>query len=221
MSNETFERYYTGAFAAGYDERRTSSQRWQDETTAFEALFSKLDIASVLDCPSGTGRWLPFYLERGLRILALDKSADMLAVARDKVPAGVEGATFAQHDIFEDDLRAYGKFDLGVCIRFVNWISWSKTVVVLSRFSELAPRYFLLGASVVPIDDGLGARVRRRLVLAAANMRRRFARAPLHYVHEESALLGELERLGWTVERRVPVTSFADRVNSFYLLSRA
>jgi SAM-dependent methyltransferase len=78
---------------AGY---RVWSQTYDDgRNSAFdmdEPLVGKildgLPPGVALDAACGTGRWGAFLAERGHRVIGVDSSPDMLARARDRVPAG-------------------------------------------------------------------------------------------------------------------------------------
>ena len=52
---------YVGQVAQGYDAKREQSPKWQIEQRVIEDMLSDLPAESVvLDCPVGTGRFLPF-----------------------------------------------------------------------------------------------------------------------------------------------------------------
>jgi len=78
---------YSGDRAEGYDERRAKSTRWKNEIAAMDAMLGAVKATRVLDCPFGTGRWVPQYLDHGLSVIGVDLSAGMLAEARTKIEA--------------------------------------------------------------------------------------------------------------------------------------
>lgn len=119
------DRYY-GERASSYDAVRSRQDWWHSEKRGVEAALRDLpDVSSVLDVPSGTGRFFDLYQAHGLVVNGLDASSDMLAQARlvaDKLELKVsltEGD--ARRLPFED-----GAFDLVVCFRFLQ------SIVVLS-----------------------------------------------------------------------------------------
>ncbi len=78
-----------GRRAASYDRIRPVDDNWR---TAFELVVREADLRGrrVLDLGCGTGRLSTALAEQGIaRVWGVDPSAEMLAVARAKVPAGV------------------------------------------------------------------------------------------------------------------------------------
>lgn len=70
---------YFGDIAAGYDAKRDTSPKWTIEQTIIERMLSELQEGStVLDCPVGTGRFLPCYVANKLKFIGMDRSGDML-----------------------------------------------------------------------------------------------------------------------------------------------
>jgi ubiquinone/menaquinone biosynthesis C-methylase UbiE len=77
---------YHGPIAEGYDAKRESSPKWICEQRLIEGMLSDLPAGSViLDCPVGTGRFLDFYVSKGLRFVGADISGDMLVQSALKV----------------------------------------------------------------------------------------------------------------------------------------
>jgi ubiquinone/menaquinone biosynthesis C-methylase UbiE len=78
-----------GRRAPSYDRVRPVDDNWW---TAFELVVAEADLRGqrVLDLGCGTGRLSTALAERGMaRVWGVDASPEMLAVARDKVPASV------------------------------------------------------------------------------------------------------------------------------------
>ena len=101
-----------------------------------ENYLSKIAPGSpVLDIPAGTGRFIQFCLDRGLRYTGVDISADMLEVARTKVPAGANvelTVADARALPFEDDA-----FDYAIIIKFIKWLPTVETLTdVLGEIKE-------------------------------------------------------------------------------------
>lgn len=70
---------YHGSIAQGYDAKRDTSPKWVIEQKIIEDMISELPEGStVLDCPVGTGRFLPCYVANGLKFIGMDRSGDML-----------------------------------------------------------------------------------------------------------------------------------------------
>jgi len=71
---------YVGQLAQSYDSDRTSEAIWAKEQEFMAARIASMSVgATVLDLPAGTGRFTGMFLSRGLKVIALDISADMLA----------------------------------------------------------------------------------------------------------------------------------------------
>ena len=78
-----------GPRAASYDRIRPADESWWD---AFELVVREADLRGrrVLDLGCGTGRLSAALAEQGIaRVWGVDASAEMLAVAREKLPASV------------------------------------------------------------------------------------------------------------------------------------
>lgn len=77
---------FHGAVAEGYDDKREKTDKWLVEQRVITEWLSELPEGSnVLDCPVGTGRFLPVYEDRQLRVVGADISGDMLYRAAAKI----------------------------------------------------------------------------------------------------------------------------------------
>lgn len=85
---------YQGDIASRYDEQRITEPIWAQEQAFVGQWVQTLPPhATVLDIPAGTGRFVAFFLDRGLKVHARDISADMLGEIRrrfDPLPPGVD-----------------------------------------------------------------------------------------------------------------------------------
>ena len=111
---------YMGATAAGYDAKRENDPKWLLEQQLIEGMLADLPggvdgenqpRTVVLDCPVGTGRFLPFYVERGFYILGMDISRDMLSQAQAKIEPLMARA---MGELRQGDIRATGLPDKSV-----------------------------------------------------------------------------------------------------------
>ena len=74
---------YEGDIAKKYNERRISEPMWQREQEAFHSVLAALPSgASIIDIPLGTGRFISFFKELGLKAQGVDISSDMLEEAK-------------------------------------------------------------------------------------------------------------------------------------------
>jgi len=214
---------YSGEKARAYDARRAKSSRWQAEIAAMEAVLTATKPACVLDCPFGTGRWIPQYVAAGSQVIGVDLSAGMLAEAEGKVAAlsPAESARFALREgsIFDLVPEADGpQPDLIACIRFINWVNFADARRVLATLSRFGATDMIVGASVVP-EGAVGLRKAwYRLSLRLINLRR--SGEPAQYVHDEAALKAAFRDNGWNVVAQSEIMRRNARVNYFYHLRR-
>jgi SAM-dependent methyltransferase len=214
---------YSGDHAVHYDSIRSGSPRWKNEVDAMERFLREIRPASVVDCPFGTGRWIPQYQALGIRTVGVDLSEGMLkeAHAKLRVLGGDAGTRFEllQGSIFElDRMRLPYAPELIACIRFVNWVSFKEVCKVLDNLTALPSKHMILGASVVPSDSSWMRRLRMAAALKLTNLRH--WKRPPQYVHSEDALLAQFSRCGWTVVDKAAIFESASRVNYFYRLAR-
>lgn len=106
---------YYGKRATNYDLDRCHSLRWANEQRAVaDMVFS----GPVLDVPVGTGRYVEIYRSKGLDVVGVDISEDMLAESKRKYPDldARKGSIFALP--FAD--KTFGTV---VCTRLLDWLS--------------------------------------------------------------------------------------------------
>jgi len=133
---ESTRRKYRGEIAAGYEARRRPQVKWKAEDRIVREMLSELPPETVLlDIPVGTGRFIPFYEERGFRVIGLDVSDDMLAHARRKIAAPAR-ITVEVGDIFAIDLPDQA-VDVAVCIRLLNLIGATDMEMALRELQRV------------------------------------------------------------------------------------
>jgi SAM-dependent methyltransferase len=112
---------YRGEIATGYEARRREQPKWQAEDRIVRQMLGDLpEGTTVLDIPVGTGRFIPFYEERGFNVVGLDISSDMLAHARRKITKP-ELIAVRRGDIFALETADRG-VTVAVAIRILNKI---------------------------------------------------------------------------------------------------
>ncbi len=147
------DRYY-GSKASRYERKRRKQDWWHVEQDEMQVLLSKLpDGLSVVDIPFGTGRFVPYYLEKDFKVHGLDASGDMIEAARQEI-----GADFDKCDAivgsamdlpYED-----GQFDLVVSTRFLRDIILFKDAkTALSEFIRVSKKYLIIQLGEA-ISDG-------------------------------------------------------------------
>ena len=130
---------YNGAIAKGYDAKREDSDKWKAEDRIVGELLSDLPAGtSVLDCPVGTGRFLPLYESKGFRVFGVDISDDMLREASQKAKSD---STFLRlGDARKLDLPDQS-YDVAICIRLFRWLETKEMQLkVLSELMRVAKK---------------------------------------------------------------------------------
>lgn len=130
---------YYGEQAESYLERRRDQPSWQAEQAVMQDLLGRLpDGLSVLDVPFGTGRFVPYYHEKRMKVFGLDASADMIGAARR-----VLGEAFESCEIRTGDARALpyadDSFDVVVSFRFLQtMVGTAETPIVLRELHRVS-----------------------------------------------------------------------------------
>lgn len=150
---------YHGPVAQNYDAKREHDAKWVCEQRVIEGMLSDLPKGSiVLDCPVGTGRFLPFYMEQGFKFIGADLSGDMLiqsalklGASKDNIQEWVnrsdaakaiipldidEHGTLLQGDIRKIGLEAKA-VDAAVMVRLTRWLSPEDCQVALKELQRV------------------------------------------------------------------------------------
>ncbi len=119
---------------SGRHQRRSTQRKWN---AIRRTLGAELDRAhSVLDSPCGTGRFTPFLLAAGKRVVDADLSAPMLAAARERGGGRTSQVRCdAEHLPFAD-----GAFDLVLSIRFLFHVPRARRPAVLRELARVSRR---------------------------------------------------------------------------------
>jgi ubiquinone/menaquinone biosynthesis C-methylase UbiE len=141
---------YHGAVATGYDAKRESDPKWIIEQKIITGMLDDLPPDTVVfDCPVGTGRFLPFYIEKGFHFIGMDLSLDMLKQAGAKVEPLAERAV---GELRQGDVRATGMADKSVdavvnC-RITRWLSPQDCQQMLKEMQRIARQRIIWTARV-------------------------------------------------------------------------
>jgi len=136
---------YYGEGAERYLERRISKKSWpKEQNTVLNFLSLLPDGLSVLDVPFGTGRFVPFYIDKNFQVYGLEKSPDMISTAKE-----VLGNQFAHCsiDIGDATMLEYldASFDLVVSFRFLpHIVTFKQAESALKEFSRVTKKYAIL-----------------------------------------------------------------------------
>jgi len=141
---------YHGAIATGYDAKRESDAKWIIEQKIITRMLDDLPPETIIfDCPVGTGRFLPFYIEKGFHFIGMDQSRDMLVEAGKKVDAL---AAKAVGELHVGDVRNTGLNDKAVDVvvncRITRWLSPSDCQVMLKEMQRIARQRIIWTARV-------------------------------------------------------------------------
>jgi ubiquinone/menaquinone biosynthesis C-methylase UbiE len=137
LARNRIARRYFGATAEQYEAMRQGKPKWIAEHAAVAELLEGVPAGStVLDCPVGTGRFIPLYDERELFCYGVDISPDMLAVAKRNhgAPPG-KPISLEVGSLFDLDRRA----DVAVCVRFLGHLDPDELREALAVLRRCAP----------------------------------------------------------------------------------
>jgi SAM-dependent methyltransferase len=167
--------YQDDAVVAGYERRRFSGwfgrYIWRREQRAVGALVSAVGSASsVLDCPSGFGRWLPAIERLGpTTVLENDISREMLEQGRRSYNAQWPSVrTDAERLPYAEE-----SFDLVFCHAFTKHLPHQTQRAVLRELARVARHDVICSFSVRSGLPGLVLRLRERLSGSRSNAVRR------------------------------------------------
>lgn len=139
---------YVGQVAALYDAKREQSPKWLLEQSIIQDMLADLPADSIiLDAPVGTGRFLPYYVQKQFVILGMDISQDMLKQAAMKVdPKRARG------ELREGDVRATGLpdkcVDAVVNCRITRWLSPDDCQKMLREMQRICRKRIIWTARV-------------------------------------------------------------------------
>lgn len=159
--------------AEHYERKRKKQPWWHVEQQEMQTLLDTLPKGiSVLDVPFGTGRFVPYYRERGYQISGLDASGHMVDAARTAL--GDE----AYYDCFvcvgdAAKLRyPNGAFDLLVSTRFLrDIVTFGMAKQMLKEFARVTRRWAIIqlgeapeGGEMPTDDETMAGRMSRQMV---------------------------------------------------------
>lgn len=136
---------YYGKTAANYEKRRTKQDWWQVEQEEMGALLSTLPKGlSVVDIPFGTGRFVPFYIDREYTIHGLDASVEMLSTANKILGDAFKECKVTVGSAMKLDY-ADNQFDLLVSTRFLRDIIIADDAkLALAEFVRVTKRFAII-----------------------------------------------------------------------------
>lgn len=141
---------YYGPIATGYDAKRENDPKWIIEQKIITDMLDDLPPQTlVFDCPVGTGRFLPFYIEKGFHFIGMDMSLDMLMEAGRKVePLKAQAVGELHQGDVRDTKLADKSVDAVVNCRITRWLSPSDCQVMLKEMQRIARQRIIWTARV-------------------------------------------------------------------------
>jgi len=136
---------YYGLCAEQYLSKRRKQDYWHLEQKIMEELLKEFPTGiSVLDVPFGTGRFVPFYTQMGMKIVGLDASKDMIEVARRELAENFGSCVVKVGDAVALPFKN-GEFELCVCFRFLSHIvSYDQAKVVLAELRRVCKKHLIV-----------------------------------------------------------------------------
>ena len=139
------DRYYDKV-AFRYERKRQRQEWWHVEQREMQELLDLLPRnLSVVDVPFGTGRFVPYYLDRGYQIHGLDASHDMLSAAHralgDEAYSKCTCVTGTASKLPYSDEQ----FDLLVSTRFLrDIVVFSEAQTMLAEMARVTKKYAII-----------------------------------------------------------------------------
>lgn len=184
VSIDSTTKKYHGRKAETYDEIRKKQERWDIENAVVQAELAELrPIASVLDVPVGTGRFLRVYDRFGVeKVYGVDVSDEMLLLAAKKARKceNREGIVLKRKDV--RDLGPV-EVDVTVCVRFLDLIDESAMLTVMKRLIEYTQKAIIctirFGPTYIPKSNTA--------------------------THDRAKFRAMLKERGWKIAKAIPV----------------
>lgn len=143
---------YQGRTARDYEAMRSWKPKWKAENRVIDGMLAEMPNGlRVLDCPVGTGRFLPLYALKQFTVTGIDINEDMLAVAREKGP--IEGVELRRGSIFNLDMPD-NSFDLALVIRIVNLIKPDDMARALKEVQRVTAGQIILNVRTGDVRPG-------------------------------------------------------------------
>lgn len=222
--NYSGERAYDSDIASSYEDARKGEKIWGLEQDYMgEAVRGLPEGASLLDVPTGTGRFFGDYQSRRLNVLGVDISASMLAEARRRITSpGISLELGDARRLAKQD----NSFDYVVCWRLLHLLPPEVLPEVVGELARVAAKIIYLQAYV---RDRWHHPLRLKAFLSRIPGklagRRRPAAAPWShiksYAHEEAVLLNIFSDCGLSVSAVDVLGSYGSLRVKVYVLNKA
>lgn len=138
---------YRGEVAETYEQERGRDRQWRREAEALGRHLSAVAGDVVLDVPFGTGRFASVYLDRGVDVIGVDISPDMLAVAANDPTVKQLAPSLLEGEVERLPLGD-ASVDYVVSTRLLNWLPEEVRKAALGEFRRVARRGLLVQVRV-------------------------------------------------------------------------
>ncbi len=143
---------YQGDTAKGYVAKRESQPKWIAENEIVERMLHAVPNGSrVLDCPIGTGRFIPLYECRCFHVLGIDINQDMLDEANKQITV-TEGEWEPNIALRIGDIRDLdlpdSVCDVAVCIRMLRWLDVDDVKLALRELQRVSRKWVIFNARI-------------------------------------------------------------------------
>ena len=181
---------YFGEKALRYETKRMGTAKWMGEDRKVKEFLDDLPQGtSILDVPCGTGRFFPFYHERGFKALGIDISPDMLITARKRTGDNIKVKAGSIFKIETSEV-----FDAVLCIRFLNLIEAEDFRRALAEMQRLAKYRIIFTVRIKQKNPTAHYHSPHRLMLTKESLLPGWKIGRNEPVHEEDYRLIELVR---------------------------
>lgn len=152
MSQTALHSHYYGEYASEYEKFREQQPHWHTEHAAVVELLSNFRDAKVLDCPVGTGRFLPLYKQLGCSLIGADISTDMLAESRRKAESiGYPNVELINANASDSDFGS--SVDVAISVRFLNLIPNHVAEKSIRNLARATGKAMILHVTTINLDD--------------------------------------------------------------------
>lgn len=152
---------YEGKVGEEYEGDRRHTTHWQREQQIVDDLLDEAEFEEeilILDVPTGTGRFFPYFKARRYKTIGVDASPDMLAEAKQKaIEIEIDYGDVELHKGDITDLQLEDdSVDLSICIRIMNWFDFSNFQKALSELRRVSSRFIIVGVRMSSGSADLG-----------------------------------------------------------------
>jgi len=138
---------YHGDVATGYDAKGENNPKWHLENQIVRDYLEGFPAGTtLLDCPIGTGRFIPLYVEKEFVVTGMDISSAMLDEARKKVPHN-GNIELKVGSVLNTCLPA-NFVDVAIMFRLTRWLTPEQCGLAMKELQRVAKQAIIFTARV-------------------------------------------------------------------------